>query len=183
MTLLHEELQRYQDSLLITEEEKTTCQVMLTSLTPTTPSCFSREHFPAHFTGSAWILNESLSACVLVHHKKLNLWIQPGGHADGNSNLMEVARKEALEETGLAQLRSLSNEIFDCDKHLIPSFNGIKEHTHLDVRYLFQSSSLLPLCANHESFDVRWVSLDALHTFTKEPSLLRMAKKSKDLLT
>ncbi len=68
------------------------------------PDCFSRELLVGHVTGSAWIIDESASRTLLTHHKKLNKWLQPGGHADGMSDVAEVALKEAREESGLKEL-------------------------------------------------------------------------------
>ncbi|MCH8840225.1 MAG: DPP IV N-terminal domain-containing protein, partial [Planctomycetes bacterium] len=81
--------------------------------------CFERACRPGHITGSAWVLSHDRRCCLLVHHAKLNRWLQPGGHADGQTNVAEVARREAQEETGLIDLE-LITEPLDIDVHLIP---------------------------------------------------------------
>ena len=68
------------------------------------PDAYQRMHLPGHITGSAWIVDEARQHTVLVHHAKLNIWVQPGGHADGEDDVLAVALREAEEETGLRQL-------------------------------------------------------------------------------
>src|SRR5688572_24792201 len=65
------------------------------------PDAFQRHHLPGHITGSSWILDQSRQFVLLVHHGTLNKWLQPGGHADGEENVLNVALREAKEETGL----------------------------------------------------------------------------------
>src|SRR5690349_20810755 len=77
------------------------------------PRSFFRDHLPGHITGSAWIVDEQKQQTFLTHHRKLNRWLQPGGHADGQENVFEVALREAIEETGLQSLKAFSTDIFD----------------------------------------------------------------------
>jgi 8-oxo-dGTP pyrophosphatase MutT (NUDIX family) len=65
------------------------------------PDCFEREHGPVHVTGSAWVVNPDRSCVLLVHHGKLHEWYQPGGHADGDPDVLRVALREATEESGV----------------------------------------------------------------------------------
>lgn len=88
-----------------------------------------------HLTGSAVIVDPSRPATLLIHHKKLQMWLQPGGHADGEGDLAAVARREAEEETGLRDLKVLSPAI-DLDIHSIPARGDEPEHLHLDVRFV-----------------------------------------------
>src|SRR6478736_4039642 len=81
------------------------------------PDAYQRTHLPGHITGSAFIVSEDLSQTLLVHHAKLNRWLQPGGHADGDVNVTRVAMREANEETGLQHLKLSSDQIFDIDIH------------------------------------------------------------------
>src|SRR5258706_12466368 len=67
------------------------------------PRCFHRDHLPGHITASAWIVNEDFSKVLLILHAKLGRWLQPGGHADGDENVLSVASREAEEETGLTK--------------------------------------------------------------------------------
>lgn len=88
-----------------------------------------------HLTSSAFVVDPATGAVVLIHHRKLGLWLQPGGHADGEGNLALVARTEVEEETGLTGLRWLL-PAFDLNVHPIPARPGEPEHLHLDVRFL-----------------------------------------------
>lgn len=146
------------------------------------PNCYLRSNSEAHLTGSAWIVSPKYNRVLLVHHKKLNRWLQPGGHADGDENIYEVALKEAREETGLDKLQS-DHRIFDIDIHLIPARKAIPEHFHYDVRFLFLADEDENYTKNHESNDIKWIDIDLLGHYTAgEPSILRMVDKTKAFL-
>src|SRR3954465_2087342 len=78
---------------------------------------FQRTHLPGHITGSSFIVSDDFKYTLLVHHAKLNRWLQPGGHADGDTNVEGVALREANEETGLKNISLLLPTIFDLDIH------------------------------------------------------------------
>lgn len=141
------------------------------------PDCFERTHVPGHITGSAWITDSQKQFALLVHHGKLNRWMQPGGHADGDENILRVALKEAEEETGLRDFRVVSLIPFDIDIHWIPARNDFPMHRHYDVRFLLEADLKLQPTVSDESHDVKWVRLDELQQFTKERSVLRMKEK------
>jgi 8-oxo-dGTP pyrophosphatase MutT (NUDIX family) len=139
--------------------------------------CFCRDHLPGHITGSAFIIDNSRAFTLLTHHAKLNKWLQPGGHADGDENISGVALREAIEETGLRNFSTLQNGIFDIDIHLIPARNNFPEHFHYDVRILLCASREEKLIVTEESHDLAWISLDDIGSLTGNDSLIRMAKK------
>lgn len=114
---------------------------------------------------------------LLVHHAKLNKWLQPGGHADGDTNVVRVALREANEETGLQNLILSSPEIFDLDIHTIPTRKDFPQHDHYDVRYLIKASTTEKIIVSEESHDVKWVSLSELEVYNNESSILRMRDK------
>src|SRR6478752_6000251 len=93
---------------------------------------FERAHPPGHFTGSAWLVSADGRRVLLTHHRKLGLWLQLGGHADGDADLARVALREAEEESGLADL-VLESGVFDIDRHRIPARGADPEHWHYDV--------------------------------------------------
>ncbi len=140
--------------------------------------CYHRDHLPGHITGSAWIVDEDRTHVLLIHHNNLNKWLQPGGHADGDENVLNVALREANEETGLSNLIQLTPGFFDLDIHPIPTRKGFPEHFHFDVRFLFQASKKDELKISEESSDLKWINLEDIPTLTQNnPSILRMIKK------
>ena len=139
--------------------------------------CFDSHNLPGHFTGSAWVLNMDFTRTLLVRHRKLGKWVQPGGHADGEPDLHHVAERELLEESGLGEVYPCGEDIFDIDLHHIPAWIGGVEHYHYDVRYLFRACDTAPLTVSDESHELRWVALDRLEEFTREESMLRMRWK------
>lgn len=137
---------------------------------------YERLHLPGHITGSAWIVDPGRTQTLLVHHAKLNKWVQPGGHADGDENILAVALREAEEETGLTRLKVVP-DFFDIDIHTIPARSELGEHDHYDVRFLFEADPADSITVSEESHDVKWISLDELEKFTSERSVLRMREK------
>ncbi|MCW5912594.1 MAG: NUDIX hydrolase [Cyclobacteriaceae bacterium] len=140
-------------------------------------TCFERTHLPGHITGSAWIVNPERNAVLLVHHAKLNRWLQPGGHADGEEDVLNVALREAEEETGIQQFRVLSEIPFDVDVHPIPERKDFPAHDHYDVRFLLEAERADNIIVSEESHDVRWIALNKLEHYTNEQSVLRMKEK------
>ena len=112
---------------------------------------------------------------LLIEHRKLGLWLQPGGHADGDLNLLNVARREVSEETGI-EAEPVANHILDLDRHRIPERPGEPEHWHYDVRYLLQARPGVKPVGNEETHDARWVAFDALESLTRDDSVLRLAR-------
>ncbi|MCG2616821.1 NUDIX hydrolase [Terrimonas sp. NA20] len=140
-------------------------------------NCFSRELLVGHVTGSAWIVNPERTHALLMHHKKLNRWFQPGGHCDGDPDVQAVAAKEALEETGL-DVSPLSSAVLDVDVHVIPERKDVPEHKHYDVRFLFSAKmDREQLAHNEESNEVRWIALENVHLFNDSESIGRLVKK------
>lgn len=123
----------------------------------TTPECFQRSHQAGHITGSAWLLNPTGTAALLTLHRKLGKWLQPGGHADGDPNLLRVALREAREESGIIGIQALNPTIFDVDIHHIPEHprSGEPEHLHYDIRFLLQAPHEHFLCSA-ESEALAW---------------------------
>lgn len=140
------------------------------------PNCYERDCWSGHVTGAAWLLNKAGTHALLTHHRKLNMWLQLGGHSDGDPDTTAVALREAREESGLA-VRLLQAEIFDIDVHPIPARKQDPEHWHFDVRFLMQVEGSEDFVVSPESLDLAWVPVVELSNYTREPTILRMGQK------
>lgn len=135
--------------------------------------CFQRSNLAGHITASALVINQNFNKILLTHHKKLNKWLQLGGHADGDDNVRRVAMKEAQEESGLKEIQFFSNEIIDIDIHEIPKFQDVPGHFHYDVRFLLIANDSQPLIISEESKDLAWFDLNEKNS-KFNPSLQRL---------
>jgi 8-oxo-dGTP pyrophosphatase MutT (NUDIX family) len=142
------------------------------------PRCFERSLVIGHLTGSAWIVSPDRSRALLTHHRKLNQWLQLGGHADGNPDILAVARREAQEESGLQTIYLLSPQIFDIDIHLIPATATEAAHHHYDIRFLFEADPSHSLRVSRESKALAWVYLAEIDRLGVDSSILRMVHKT-----
>ena len=143
---------------------------------------FEKDNLPGHFTGSEWVISPNKNKILMTHHKKLNMWLQLGGHADGEKNLRSVALKEAKEESGFNNFSILSEEIFDLDIHQIEPMNEEPKHLHYDVRFLLKADpNEQNIIISEESHDVKWIYLDDILEYNSEPSISRMVEKTKKL--
>jgi len=114
---------------------------------------------------------------LLTHHRKLDRWLQLGGHADGDRNLVRAALREAEEESGLAGL-NVDPDIFDLDRHWIPEHKAVPAHWHYDVRYVVRASADENFVVSDESHALAWRDITALAADeAADASLRRMARK------
>lgn len=173
---LGDALARYvRSGLADVEQEKSA--ILFESFLSAHADAFERSCAPGHFTGSAWLVSLDGERVLLTHHRKLGLWLQPGGHADGDPNLCDVALREAGEETGLRGLR-IEPGIFDIDRHRIPARPGEPEHWHYDVRYVVRAGEDECFIVSEESHSLAWRPVAEV---AKDPqadaSVRRMAAK------
>jgi 8-oxo-dGTP pyrophosphatase MutT (NUDIX family) len=155
--------------------------------------CFERSCRPGHITGAAWVASADRRRFLLAHHRKLDRWLQLGGHADGHACVDEVALREAREESGLAALDILPVDgafiPFDLDVHEIPprydAHGRLVEdaHEHYDIRFLVIARSAEPPSPSDESHAVGWFTPEEIFELTDEESVLRMLRKSLELLS
>lgn len=147
-------------------------------------NCFHRELEIGHFTASAFLLDSTKQKFLLLHHKKLHIWTQPGGHTDGNTNLLEVAIRETQEETGIEDITPIFKDIFEIEIYKIPKFQKEEEHLHFDVKFLLKTTSNNNFSINHESNDINWFDLHDLSTIkhlSLSSSIIKMAKRARKL--
>ena len=159
------------------DAEQRTAQTLFTGFARSHPDCCQRTHPPGHFTGSAWLVGADGTRVLLTHHRKLDRWLQLGGHADGDADLARVALREAEEESGLAGLR-VEGGIFDLDCHAIPARGSDPAHLHWDVRYVVRAGVDERYAVSAESLDLAWRPIAEIAADTEaDPSLRRMAVK------
>lgn len=144
---------------------------------------FERTLAIGHVTASAWILDPAHTHALLLHHRKLDRWLQPGGHVDGDPDVRAAALREAREETGLRTLRLATEAVYDVDVHAIPARGAEPAHEHFDLRFALEADPREPLRGNAESHDLRWVPLDDLEAYAIDDSVRRLAVKVTTLPT
>ncbi len=147
---------------------------------------FDRAIAEGHLTGSALVVSTDGARVLLLHHRKLERWLQPGGHADpGESSGEAVALREALEETGIRGLvfAPRAPRPLNVDIHDIPARPGEPAHEHLDLRYLVVAPEDAPLArAAEESSALRWFTWDELVDLDLDPGLRRALAKVRALV-
>ena len=143
------------------------------------PRCIKRALPVGHHPGSDWINDNAKAPVQLTQHRKLDRWLQLGGHADGEDDVLSVALREAREESGLAEVSPILAGIFVSDVHVIPARGDEPQHFLYDARWLLVADRSLPRVISSESKVLAWVSRDELPRLSSDRSMLRMAKKLK----
>jgi 8-oxo-dGTP pyrophosphatase MutT (NUDIX family) len=147
-------------------------------------NCFYRNCFdPGHITGSALLLNVTGDKVLLNHHKIFGKWLSFGGHADGEENIAAVAMREAVEESGISDIRFVKTGIFDVDVHPVAENVAKKEpaHAHFDIIYLLQTKTE-EFQLSDESVDLRWCSYEeAMGLVQDDKRMKRILSKWHDL--
>lgn len=136
------------------------------------------QFFPGHFTASAFVLNPERNALVLILHRKLKRWLQPGGHIEpGDTSPLAAAARETREETGLQTIACSASQLFDLDVHAIPGRLESPEHKHYDLRFLLCAQMESELLPNDEVTDAKWVPLADVSTWESDASVMRAVRK------
>jgi 8-oxo-dGTP pyrophosphatase MutT (NUDIX family) len=156
-------------------------QQEITHFVQTHTDCFRRELAVGHITGSAWVTSSDSAQTLLTHHRKLDKWLQLGGHCDGDrdNDVLAVALREAEEESGIRGIVPKIPDIFDLDIHLIPERGTESAHLHYDIRFWLVADSAAPLRITQESKALRWVALDEVQHLTQEESIQHMVAKTR----
>ena len=135
---------------------------------------FLRSNLLAHMTASSWIVNPERTKTLMVYHNLYDSWSWTGGHADGETDLLSVALREAREETGIAHVRPLSPEIFSLEVLTVDGHEKrgeyVPSHLHMNVTYLLESeeSDTLHIC-REENSGVAWFTLEEALKASSEP--------------
>jgi 8-oxo-dGTP pyrophosphatase MutT (NUDIX family) len=143
---------------------------------------WQRNTIDGHVTAAAWVLNAERTHALLLHHAKLNRWLQPGGHLDDtDESPAHGALREAIEESGIATLSLVDTALFDVDVHPIPERKiergNETEHLHYDVRFLIMAKETNVVISD-ESLGAQWMSLSEIVASHLDESITRLAKKS-----
>lgn len=156
------------------------------------PNPFDRAIVEGHFTGSGLVISEDGGSVLLLHHIKLQRWLQPGGHGEpGETRGENVAAREVTEETGLAaRLHPTAPRPFDVDIHVIPARKLDPQHEHLDLRYLFIAHPTEALRAESPEEPaptiagpaLRWFSIEEALAMDIDEGLKRMIRKASAIM-
>lgn len=153
--------------------------------------CLLRSCVPGHVTASAWIVAPDRRRFLLTHHRKLNRWLQLGGHVDGESHVQRAALREAREESGMSEFRFVGEDgrfddvtplPLDLDVHRIPARKDEPEHEHHDVRFLLIASPNQELAISDESTDLRWFDAAEFVGLASDASVARLMQKADERL-
>jgi len=150
----------------------------ITDFVKNNETCFDRNLRTGHLTGSAWVIDQDRSHTLLTQHARIGAWMQLGGHVEDDPDMLNAAWREAREESGLINVRPVSDHIFDVDVHEIPESTKEPAHLHYDIRFLFEADRNAELTMTAESKSLRWIALDEITEITQEESVLRMVRKT-----
>jgi 8-oxo-dGTP pyrophosphatase MutT (NUDIX family) len=142
------------------------------------PDPRSRHAFePGHFTASAFVVDPSHERVLLIHHRKLGRWLQPGGHIEvEDADFLAAARREVREEVGLDALEPVQPGIFDVDVHRIPPLGDEPGHEHFDLRVLLRARTE-HFSAGAEVNDARWFEFSRVSVAESDESVVRAVRK------
>lgn len=170
------------------EQEERDKAIML-ALLDSQQDLFTRENQVAHMTASAWLLNRMHDKVLMIYHNIYHSWSWTGGHADGDRDLLAVAKREAMEETGVTDIRAVSEDIFSIEILTVDGHekNGayVPSHLHLNVTYLLEADEAEVLRVKpDENSGVRWFLLrDALGASTEPWMVERIYRKLNEKLS
>ena len=166
---LTEQIRRYEPFNRQEEQD----QKLILSCLRNMEQVFARENAVAHMTASAWVVNPSRDKVLLAYHRIYGSWAWLGGHADGERDLLKVALREASEESGVKELRAISEEIYSLE---VLTVNGhfkrgsyVPSHLHLNVTYLLEADPELPLrIKEDENSEIGWIGVEEIERRSTE---------------
>src|SRR6056297_3039311 len=164
------------------DSEKSDKQIILDYIKLVGDDILYRKSQLAHITSSGFILNQSMTKTLMVHHNIYQTWAWTGGHADGDRGLLEIAIKEAHEETGVANLFPLTNEMVSLDiltvKGYVKRGAYVSTHLHLSAAYVLIGDETDDLTIQpDENSDVAWIDIQKMGLMSNEPEIIPVYQK------
>ena len=155
-------------------EQETADKASLLNLLRQDTDISRRDHLIAHLTASAWVVNPERNKVLMAYHNLYNSWAWLGGHADGNFDLAAVAVKEAREESGLTDVRLVSDDILSLEILTVDGHekkgNYVPSHLHLNLTYLLEADPNAPICIKEdENSQVGWINFADIAVKSAEP--------------
>ena len=162
------------------EQEQRDLPLLLAALKQ--PDSFTRQNETAHFTVSAWVVNPARDKVLMIYHNIYHSWAWTGGHADGDRDLLAVAKREAMEETGVTEIRAISEDIFSLEILTVDGHEKrgvyVPSHLHLNVSYLLEADEEEVLRIKpDENSGVRWFFLEEALAACSEPWMIERVYK------
>ena len=163
-------------------EQEAHDQAVMRQLLATQPDLFTRENEVAHMTASSWLLNATHDEVLMIYHNIYHSWAWTGGHADGDRDLLAVAKREAMEETGVTEIRAISEDIFSLEILTVDGHEKrgvyVPLHLHLNVSYLLEADEEEVLRIKpDENSGVRWFSMEEALAACSEPWMIERVYK------
>ena len=154
-------------------EQEAHDQAVMRQLLATQPDLFTRENQVAHMTASSWLLNATHDKVLMIYHNIYHSWAWTGGHADGDRDLLAVAKREAMEETGVTEIRVISEDIFSLEILTVDGHEKrgvyVPSHLHLNVTYLLEADPELPLrIKEDENSEIGWIGVEEIERRSTE---------------
>lgn len=148
----------------------------------------TRENPLAHITSSGYIVNKDRTKVLMIYHNIYNSWSWTGGHADGDEDLLYVAIKEAKEETGIKNIKEISEKIFSLDVLPVPAHikkeKNIASHLHLSVAYLLEADENDELTIKEdENSGVKWIPINEVSKYSTEEDMIKLYEKFNEKIT
>ena len=172
--MMKEKLIRQVEDYIPFNEQEAADKATLLSLLRENTDISRRDNLAAHLTASAWVVNPERNKVLMAYHNLYNSWAWLGGHADGNFDLAAVAEKEAREESGLTDVKLVSDDILSLEILTVDGHEKkgkyVPSHLHLNVTYLLEADPNAPIhIKEDENSQVGWVNFDDIGCKSTEP--------------
>lgn len=166
---IKQEIEKY---IPYNDQEKKDKEIILKYIN-TFDDLFTRKNEFAHFTASSWVLNKERTKVLMIYHNIYQSWAWTGGHADGETDLLNVAIRELKEETGVKNVKVLNNNIFSLeiigsDGH-IKKGNYVSSHIHLNITFLLEvDEKEVTRIKEDENSGVKWIDIEKVQKYVNQ---------------